>query len=131
MLLFKAFLQPSSFHVLTQISQFLINSASATLLVNVLSTIIPYLPWFLCPHSALCSACAASLLFFLLLLSDSVMSLCDLMDCNTPGFPVLHYSLSLLKLMSIELVMLSNHLIHCHPLVLLPSIFPSIRVFFQ
>ena len=38
-------------------------------------------------------------------------------------------SQSLLKLMSIELVMLSNHLILCHPLVLLPSIFPSIRVF--
>ena len=38
-------------------------------------------------------------------------------------------SQSLLKLMSIELVMPSNHLIHCHPLLLLPSIFPSIRVF--
>ena len=38
-------------------------------------------------------------------------------------------SLSLLKLMSIELVMTSNHLILCHPLLLLPSIFPSIRVF--
>ena len=36
---------------------------------------------------------------------------------------------SLLKLMSIELVMSSNHLILCHPLLLLPSIFPSIRVF--
>ena len=36
---------------------------------------------------------------------------------------------SLLKLMSIESVMPSNHLIHCHPLLLLPSIFPSIRVF--
>ena len=36
---------------------------------------------------------------------------------------------SLLKLMSIELVMTSNHLILCHPLPLLPSIFPSIRVF--
>ena len=59
------------------------------------------------------------------------MSLFDLMDCSTPGFPVLHYSLSLLKLMSIELVMPSNRLIHCHPLVLLPSIFPSIRVFSQ
>ena len=35
----------------------------------------------------------------------------------------------LLKLMSIELVMPSNHLILCHPLLLLPSIFPSIRVF--
>ena len=38
-------------------------------------------------------------------------------------------SQSLLKLTSIELVMPSNHLIHCHPLFLLPSIFPSIRVF--
>ena len=40
-------------------------------------------------------------------------------------------SLSLLKLMSIESVMPSNHLILCHPLLLSPSIFPSIRVFFS
>ena len=54
-------------------------------------------------------------------------TLCNPMDCSTPGFPVHHQSL--LKLMSIELVMLSNHLIlHC-PLLLPPSIFPSIRVF--
>ena len=39
------------------------------------------------------------------------------------------YSQSLLKLMSIELVMPSNHLILCHPLFLLPSIFPSFRIF--
>ena len=38
-------------------------------------------------------------------------------------------SWSLLKLMSIKSVMPSNHLILCHPLLLLPSIFPSIRVF--
>ena len=38
-------------------------------------------------------------------------------------------SQSLLKLMSIESVMPSNHLVLCHPLLLLPSIFPSIRVF--
>ena len=38
-------------------------------------------------------------------------------------------SQSLLKLMAIELVMPSNHLILCHPLLLLPSIFPSMRVF--
>ena len=38
-------------------------------------------------------------------------------------------SQSLLKLMSIESVMPSNHFIFCHPLLLLPSIFPSIRVF--
>ena len=42
---------------------------------------------------------------------------------------VLSDSLSLSKLISIELVMQSNHLILCHPLLLLPSIFPSIRVF--
>ena len=51
------------------------------------------------------------------------------MDYNTPGFPVHTNSWSLLKLMSIELVMPSNNLILCHPLLLLPSIFPSIRVF--
>ena len=45
-----------------------------------------------------------------------------------PVFLVLHVSRSLLKRMSIELVMLFNHLILCHPL-LLPSIFPSIRAF--
>ena len=51
------------------------------------------------------------------------------MDCSTPGFPIPHYFLSLLKLMSIESVMPSNRLILCHPLLLLPSVFPSIRVF--
>ena len=39
------------------------------------------------------------------------------------------FSQSLLRLMSIESVMPSNHLILCRPLLLLPSIFPSIRVF--
>ena len=47
------------------------------------------------------------------------------MDCSTPGFPVLH---QLLKLLSIELVMSSNHLILCRPL-LPPSMFPSMRIF--
>ena len=46
-----------------------------------------------------------------------------------PGFLVHHQLLEVLKLMSIELVMPSNHLILCHPLLLLPSIFLSIRVF--
>ncbi|CAN0530023.1 unnamed protein product [Rangifer tarandus platyrhynchus] len=57
------------------------------------------------------------------------LTLCDPMDCSTSGFPVLHHPWSLLKLMSIELVMPPNHLTLCHPLLLLPSIFPSIRVF--
>ena len=51
------------------------------------------------------------------------------MACSMPDLPVHHQLRSLLKLMSIESVMLSSHLILCHPLLLLPSIFPSIRVF--
>ena len=46
-----------------------------------------------------------------------------------PGSSVLHYLEDLLKFMSIELVMLSNHLILCHPLLLLPPILPSTRAF--
>ena len=68
----------------------------------------------------------------LLMFSDAhlCLTLCDPMDCSTPGFSVLFtISWSLLKFMSIELVMPSNHLILCHPLLLLPSIFPSTRVF--
>ena len=48
------------------------------------------------------------------------------MNCSMLGFPVFQ---SLLKHMSIELVMASKHLILCHPLLSLPSVFPSIRVF--
>ena len=51
------------------------------------------------------------------------------MGCSTPGFSFLQYSWSLFKLISIELVMPSNHLILCLPLLLLPSVFPSFRVF--
>ena len=51
------------------------------------------------------------------------------MDCSIPGFPVLHRSQSLLKLTSIEWVIPSSHLVLCHPLLLMPSIPPSIRVF--
>ena len=51
------------------------------------------------------------------------------MDCSTPASLSLTNSWSLLKLMSIKSVMPSNHLILCHPLLLLPSVFPSVRVF--
>ena len=51
------------------------------------------------------------------------------MDCSTPDFPVHHQLPGMLKPMSIESVMQSNHLILCRPLLLLPSIFPSIMVF--
>ena len=53
------------------------------------------------------------------------------MDCSTPSFPGYHKLRSLLKLISIESVMPSNHLILCHALLLPPSIFPSVRVFFN
>ena len=60
----------------------------------------------------------------------SVIPLCpilsDPMDFRSAGFPAF---INLLQLMSIESVMPSNHLILCLPLLLLPSIFPSIRVF--
>ena len=93
------------------------------------------------------------------LVTQLCLTLCNPMDCSTPGFSVHHHLL--LKLMSIALekemathssilawktpwteklgglqsrgsmesVMPSNHLILCHPLILLPSVFPSIRVF--
>ena len=51
------------------------------------------------------------------------------MDCSTPGFPVLHCLLEFVELMSIEAVMPSNHLILYRPLLLLPLILTSIRVF--
>ena len=60
---------------------------------------------------------------------QSCPTLCDPINCSTPGFPVLHYLPSLLKFMSIESMMPPNCLILCHPLLFLPSIFPSIRVF--
>ena len=75
-----------------------------------------------------------SLVSFLWLYS-SVQSLSRVWLFATPWTAACQASLSIIKsqslpkLMSIESVMLSNHLILCHPLLLLPSIFPSIRVF--
>ena len=51
------------------------------------------------------------------------------MDCSTSGSSVLHHLLELAQTHVIELVMPSNHLFLCRPLLVLPSIFPSIRVF--
>ena len=62
--------------------------------------------------------------------AQSCPTLCDPMNHNTPGLPVHHHLLESTQThMSIESVMPSEHLILCHPLFLLPSIFPSIRVF--
>ena len=61
--------------------------------------------------------------------AQSCLTLCDPMNCSTPASLSLTISQSLLKLMSIESVMPSKPLALCHHLLLLPSIFPSIRVF--
>ena len=61
--------------------------------------------------------------------TQSCPTLCDPMDCGTPGLTVHHQLPESPKHMSIESVMPSSHLILCHPLLLLPSIFPNIRVF--
>ena len=73
--------------------------------------------------------------FFILAQFSSVQSLCHVCLFATPwnaarqaSQPITN-SRSPPKLMSVEVVMPSNHLILCHPLLLLPSIFPSIRVF--
>ena len=63
------------------------------------------------------------------LVAQLCLTPCNPMDLSTPGLHVHHQFPEFPKLMSIELVMPSNHLILCCPLLLLPSIFPSIRVF--
>ena len=81
---------------------------------------------FLAFYLELSRACAG--VQFSSVQSLSRVRLCKPMDCSMPGLPVPHHSRSPPKLMSIESVMPSNHLILCRSL-LLPSIFPSIRVF--
>ena len=61
--------------------------------------------------------------------AQSCPTLCDPMDCSTPGLPVHHQLPEFTQTQSIESVMPSNHLILCCPLLLLLSMFPSIRVF--
>ena len=61
--------------------------------------------------------------------AKSCPTLYNLMDCSTPGSSVLHCLLEFAQLMSIELVMLSNHLITCHPFLLCCQSFPETRCF--
>ena len=61
--------------------------------------------------------------------AQSCLTLCDPMNCSTPGLPVHHQLPESTETHVIELVMPSKHLILCRPPLLLPSIFPSIRVF--
>ena len=61
--------------------------------------------------------------------TQSCPALCDPMDCSTPGLPVHYQLLEFTQTQSTESVTPSNHLSLCRPLLLLPSIFPRIRVF--
>ena len=63
--------------------------------------------------------------------AKSCPTLCNPMDCSMPVFLLFAISQSLLKFMSIESVIPSNHRILCCPLHFLPSIFPSIRIFYN
>ena len=83
---------------------------------------IPFEAWGQANPKGEASICLSSV-------AQSCRTLCDPMDRSTPGFPVHHQLQSLLKLMSIESVMPSIHLILCCPLIFTPLIFPSIRVF--
>ena len=80
-------------------------------------------------HAALCSTvenvgevCCCSV-------AKSCATLFNPMNCSTPGFPVHHQLPELAQTMSIESLMPSNHSILCCPLLFMPSIFPSIKVF--
>ena len=64
--------------------------------------------------------------YYISSVAPSCLTLCDPVNCSMPGLPEFR---SPPKPMSIESVMPSSHLILCHPLLFLPSIFPSIRVF--
>ena len=77
-------------------------------------------PGCTCSTSNYCGCCCS--------VTKSCPTVCSPMDCGTQASLSITNS-HLLKLMSIESVMPSNHLILCRPLLLLPFIFPSIRVF--
>ena len=68
------------------------------------------------------------LVLYLSSVTQLCLTICNPMDCSMPGLPVTN-SQNLLKLTSIESVMPSNHLMLGCPLLVLLSIFPSIRVF--
>ena len=63
-----------------------------------------------------------------IIVTKSCLTLCNPMVGSTPGFPVLHCLPELAQTHAIESVMPTNHLILCHPLLLLPPIFPRTKV---
>ena len=73
--------------------------------------------------------CAIMVLTLRCLVVQSCLTLCDPTDCSTQASLSFTVSLSLLRLVSTEPVMPCDQLIPCRPLLLLPSVFPSIRGF--
>ena len=71
------------------------------------------------------SKCKRSKKLYCCSVAELCPTLCDPRHCSTPGFTI---SWSLLKPISIKLVMPPNHLILCHPLLLLHTVFPIIRI---
>ena len=63
------------------------------------------------------------------LVAQSCLTVCDPLDCSMPGLSVHHQLPELVQIHVIKSVMPPNHLILFHPLLLLPSIFPNIRIF--
>ena len=82
---------------------------------------------------SICLASGKNVIFIVITFCCSVAqlcpTLCNPMDYSMPGFPVLHHLTELAQTPVIELVMPSNHLVLCRPLLLLPLVFSSIRVF--
>ena len=72
-------------------------------------------------HVEICCFCCS--------VAQSCPTLCNPMDCSSPGFPVLHHLPDFAHTYVHGVRDPSNHLVHCRSLLLLPSIFPSIRVF--
>ena len=73
-------------------------------------------------HTSLCCCCYCSVTL-------SCPTLCNPVDCSTPGFPVLHHLLELAQTHVHQVSDAINHLVLCCPLLLLPSVFLSVRVF--
>ena len=76
-----------------------------------------------------CMSCMLSCFSSVQFIAQSCLTLCDSMNCSTPGLLVHHQFLESTQTHVIESVMPSSHLILCRPLLLLPPILPSIKVF--
>ena len=103
--------------------------------VNVLSATCRWIFSYYDHHLTISVSMKSSLTFTVLCVSccccsvaQSCLIVGDPMDCSTPGYPVLQYLPEFLKIMSIESMMPFNHLILCHSLFLLPSVFFNIEV---